>query len=111
MLALTAVVAFASTTPPPECPSGNGHIMFLPNPDDCSSFYQCDREEPLLMQCNEGLEFNPKLKICDWPKKFVSCKRQPSTTADPSYHHTHSSTPSPATSSASPDMVPEEVTV
>ncbi|XP_068974766.1 peritrophin-1-like [Bombus flavifrons] len=107
VVALTALlVAFASTTPPPDC--GNGqNAIFHQNPDDCSSFYLCDRDEPLLLRCNEGLEFNPKLKVCDWPKKTVSCKRNVS--IPPS--EPDSSTPSPATVSAVPDAAPEEVTV
>ncbi|XP_050481465.1 peritrophin-1-like isoform X1 [Bombus huntii] len=107
VVALTALlVAFASTVPPPECGSGQ-HDIFLPNPDDCSTFYLCDRGEPLLMQCNEGLEFNPKLRVCDWPKQTVRCKRlvsKPSSPAD-------SPAPSAATVTASPEVAPEEVTV
>ncbi|XP_012245622.1 peritrophin-1 isoform X1 [Bombus impatiens] len=102
VVALTALlVAFASTSP--ECGSGQ-HDIFLPNPDDCSTFYQCDRGEPLLMQCNEGLEFNPKLKVCDWPRKTVRCKRL--VRSSPS-----DSPASAATVTGSPDVAPEEVTV
>ncbi|XP_071861177.1 peritrophin-1-like [Bombus fervidus] len=104
---IALLVAFASTTPPPECPSGHGQsAVFLPNPDDCTTFYHCDREEPLLMQCNEGLEFNPKLKVCDWPKKTVTCTRRASTPASPP-----DTTTSNSTVTASPDMAPVEVTV
>ena len=60
------------------------------------------------MQCNEGLEFNPKLKVCDWPKATATCKRRATTTAKPP----NTSTPEPTpTVTASPDVAPVEVTV
>ena len=73
------LVAFAFATPPPECPdeSEEDDVSLFPNPDDCTSYYTCIRDQPLLMQCHQGLEYNPTLRICDWPKKNVTCKRRP----------------------------------
>ncbi|XP_043589556.1 peritrophin-1-like [Bombus pyrosoma] len=81
VVALSALlVAFASTTPPPECPDENDSeedVALFPNPDDCTSYYVCIRDQPLLMQCHQGLEYNPAIRICDWPKKNATCKRRP----------------------------------
>ncbi|XP_033359996.1 peritrophin-1-like [Bombus vosnesenskii] len=79
VVALTALlVAFVSATPPPECPDESEEdVALFPNPDDCTSYYTCIRDQPLLMQCHQGLEYNPVLRICDWPKKNVTCKRRP----------------------------------
>ncbi|XP_003393341.1 peritrophin-1 [Bombus terrestris] len=80
VVALSALlVAFVSATPPPECPdeSEDDDVALFPNPDDCASYYTCIREQPLLMQCHQGLEYNPVLRICDWPKKNATCKRRP----------------------------------
>ncbi|XP_060822424.1 peritrophin-1-like isoform X3 [Bombus pascuorum] len=89
------LVAFASATPPPECPNDEEEdVILFPNPDDCSSYYSCIRDTPVLMQCNEGLEFNPQLRVCDWPKKNATCKRR--STRPPHPPHT-STTPEGST--------------
>lgn len=40
-----------------------------PNPDDCTTFIQCnDAKIAYLMPCPAGLEWNNREKICDWPR-------------------------------------------
>ncbi|XP_068974765.1 peritrophin-1-like [Bombus flavifrons] len=96
----TLFVAFVSATPPPECPNDEEEdVALFPNPDDCSTYYSCIRDIPVLMQCNEGLEFNPELRVCDWPKKNASCKHRP--VRPP--HSTHSPTTIPSTTSSTVD--------
>ncbi|XP_033178854.1 peritrophin-1 isoform X3 [Bombus impatiens] len=104
VVALTALlVAFASATPPPECPNEEEEdVALFPNPDDCSTYYSCIRETPVLMQCNEGLEFNPELRVCDWPKKNASCKHRPSRPP----HSTHSPTTKLPVTSTPEDSTP-----
>lgn len=71
-LALATVsIALVSATPPPTCPPNEveDEVILLPNPDDCASYYACNRGTPFLMKCYPGLEFNAELQICDWPEK------------------------------------------
>lgn len=70
-LSLAAIsVALVSATAPPKCPPNEveDEIILLPNPNDCTSYYACNRGTAFLMKCNSGLEFNAELKICDWPQ-------------------------------------------
>ncbi|XP_071442521.1 uncharacterized protein, partial [Hetaerina americana] len=38
-----------------------------PTPDDCGSYCVCDWGNAIWMPCPSGLEFNPKLHVCDYP--------------------------------------------
>ncbi|CAD7080538.1 unnamed protein product [Hermetia illucens] len=53
---------------PVICDAHN-HGDKIPNPVDCSSFYVCDRGIPELVQCSDGLLFDIKLKVCNWPER------------------------------------------
>ncbi|CAD1480651.1 unnamed protein product, partial [Heterotrigona itama] len=78
-VAILATVAFAIAALP-QCPQKNGQdVTLLPNPDDCSTFYYCDEGVPYLTKCSKGLEYDPKLRICDYPKENADCKRYPPT--------------------------------
>lgn len=44
----------------PQCPPG---VHTLANPDDCSTFYTCYNELPVLMDCFPGLWFNPLIGV------------------------------------------------
>lgn len=35
--------------------------------ENCSMFYKCDRGEAIPKNCPQGLHFNPRLFVCDWP--------------------------------------------
>ena len=41
-----------------------------PHPSDCNKFYNCAHGIPHIMSCPSGLNFNPNLKICDWPRNY-----------------------------------------
>ncbi|XP_076668519.1 uncharacterized protein LOC143369033 [Andrena cerasifolii] len=65
----TILVAFASTSQAVECPQENGALVtILPNPEDCKTFYICNSGTAFLMQCSEGLEFNARKSVCDFPE-------------------------------------------
>lgn len=49
----------------PICPD-NG-IVFLPNPENCTSFFECVEGNKYTFTCPAGLHFNPSLSICDYP--------------------------------------------
>lgn len=42
---------------------------FYPNPTSCKKYYRCTGRIPYKFTCNEGLEYNAALNICDWPAK------------------------------------------
>jgi hypothetical protein len=51
-----------------QCPPylGDGTITLLPNPDDCSTFYECDWGIPILIDCPDDLYFCDEMKLCTW---------------------------------------------
>ncbi len=58
-----------------RCPAVDplDHTVLLPNPADCSSYYSCSNGVPILMNCPDGLHFNAKLDVCDWPQ-YAGCE-------------------------------------
>merc|ERR1712066_661866 len=54
----------------PSCQPGD---LFLPDPDDCVSYYMCDAAgAAVAMDCPEGLYFDITLSLCNWPEN-VDC--------------------------------------
>merc|ERR1712038_761606 len=80
---LLPIVTFLATTllakPLPRdinvvCPPSNdGYPTFVPHPYDCSLYYQCHGEWPILMECPGDLYWDPDLNVCNWPDQ-VDCK-------------------------------------
>ena len=52
-----------------RCPLGNdpAGVTLLPHEYDCTKYYACDWGRAILMPCPDGLHFNPRLMVCDWP--------------------------------------------
>ncbi len=77
MVAAVAIVWNASAAMPAgaKCPEVDplDHYVFFPNLGDCSTFFYCRNGVPILMDCPEGLLFNAKLDVCDWPQ-YVDTK-------------------------------------
>ncbi len=72
MVAAAAVIWKASAAEPSErqCPQVDppwGTVV-IPNPADCSTFFSCSNGVAILMRCPDGLYFNDKLDVCDWPR-------------------------------------------
>ena len=52
-----------------DCPGVGTH----PSPLDCVTYYQCTTDGMAYeSRCPDGLYFNPKTKVCDWPDN-VDC--------------------------------------
>ena len=74
------------------CPeSTDGFPVFLPYPKDCTKYYECDGDWPILMDCAPPLYFDAELNVCNWPdqvncdqssQNFRSRASNESTTAD-----------------------------
>jgi hypothetical protein len=63
----TAEPTFKPTDEPTGCPPvGDNTLTYLPNPDDCSKFYQCINGYPVPMDCAPGLYFCTEKEVCDW---------------------------------------------
>ncbi|KAJ8925530.1 hypothetical protein NQ315_009369 [Exocentrus adspersus] len=66
-------VAYINTTKTftaPECPSyvkDNNLLVYLPD-EDCSKYWQCLNKKAYLLECPDGLHFDPESNTCDWPK-------------------------------------------
>ncbi|XP_031367680.1 peritrophin-1-like, partial [Apis dorsata] len=85
-----AILVFVSAEIPTSCPEENGEdAILLPNPDDCSTFYECNEGKPFLMECSPGLEYNPELRVCDYPNPNATCIHRPpsSSTKNPDPQH------------------------
>ncbi|KAJ3632189.1 hypothetical protein MTP99_009209 [Tenebrio molitor] len=60
------LTTFAIIQGDPSCPETTGDDpVFLPA-SDCTQYYQCEGDIPQLMECPDGLHFNPTLSVCDW---------------------------------------------
>jgi len=63
------------------CPeSTDGFPVFLPHPSNCTLYYECQEDWPILMECAPPLYFDATLDVCNY-QELVDC-RQP-TTAEP----------------------------
>jgi hypothetical protein len=52
---------------PPVCPPQiDGNLTLISNPENCSSYYECDNEVPVLMDCPSTLYFCKEKDSCTW---------------------------------------------
>ncbi|XP_068081284.1 uncharacterized protein [Anabrus simplex] len=53
-----------------KCPAVDplDHTVHIPHLTDCGLFCKCNHGIPKLGKCPPGLQFNPKLQVCDWPE-------------------------------------------
>ena len=51
--------------PPLNDPDPTSWAIFLPNPEDCGSYYVCNWGDAILMSCPTGTHFNPSKNVCD----------------------------------------------
>ncbi|XP_029051176.1 peritrophin-1-like [Osmia bicornis bicornis] len=67
VLLLLVISVFANAVVCP--PKNEADVTLLPNPDSCKTFYLCNDGIPYLMQCPDGLDFNPEERVCDLPEQ------------------------------------------
>ena len=77
LLSISSIEATTSV----ECPEDGA--PFVPHPTNCSLYYQCNGDLPILMDCPDGLYFDPQLNVCNWPDQ-VDCQIQGLTKDDQS---------------------------
>ncbi|XP_018568787.1 peritrophin-1-like [Anoplophora glabripennis] len=54
----------------PNCPPTNGYLpTYFPHETSCSNFYECSNGIPYTMECPRGLDFNPRINVCDYPER------------------------------------------
>ncbi|XP_026462456.1 peritrophin-1-like [Ctenocephalides felis] len=57
------------TTVDPDIPTEcSPDVDFIPNFEDCSSYYQCQGQELILLQCPDSLFWNQDKEMCDFPE-------------------------------------------
>jgi len=54
-------------------PSEDGFPVFVPHPTDCTKYYECQKDWPILMECAPPLYFDPSISACNWPSQ-VDCQ-------------------------------------
>jgi len=70
----TEPITTTSTSPAIQCPeSTDGFPVYVAHPTDCTKFYECHDEEPILMECAPPLYFDPRIDVCNYPE-LVDCK-------------------------------------
>lgn len=50
----------------PDCSAGDRQ---LPNPYDCTTYYECVGDQPYLLNCPPGTHFDKSLNVCNWPEQ------------------------------------------
>uniref|UniRef100_A0A6M2DWS2 Putative peritrophic membrane protein 4 holotrichia oblita n=1 Tax=Xenopsylla cheopis TaxID=163159 RepID=A0A6M2DWS2_XENCH len=53
---------------PTECSQG---VDYIPNFEDCTSYYQCEDAKPIEHSCPDGLYWNQDLEQCDFAENTV----------------------------------------
>lgn len=57
----------------PICPPTTGNeVIYVPNPDDCSKYWECSNGDRVAQQCSPGLYWNEAVNSCDFPYN-VNC--------------------------------------
>merc|ERR1711862_331469 len=70
IIILSVSGALAQDDDVPSCQPGD---LFLPDPDDCDSYFMCDAAgAAVAMDCPEGLYFDIDHLTCNWPEN-VDC--------------------------------------
>ncbi|XP_066999644.2 endochitinase [Anabrus simplex] len=67
-----------TTDKPGAVDCSDGTKNFIPDPNDCSTYYQCLYGKPITEHCMEGTIFNSELNVCDWPENVnrPECKNK-----------------------------------
>ena len=53
-----------------QCPKyGQTSLTLIPHPTDCQKYFSCDFDVPLEKKCGNGLHFDVKLKVCNYPEQ------------------------------------------
>ena len=48
------------------CPPQSEDVILIPNPNNCSEFFECQNGVPVLMCCPDGLYFCDEKDTCAW---------------------------------------------
>ncbi|KAK8748310.1 hypothetical protein OTU49_016066 [Cherax quadricarinatus] len=59
------------------CPEGPQPVpTYLADPEDCTSYCECDGTTAFHFTCDPGLLYNDVIHVCDWPDN-VDCGTRP----------------------------------
>lgn len=83
-LTSSSMMPGTSTTPTidlsPTAFCASKSLGFYPVPADCKKYYRCYPGGAVQGSCQQGLNWNTNINICDWPRN-VDCSRQTVTSA------------------------------
>jgi hypothetical protein len=92
-------------------PSGDGLAVFVPHPFDCSKYFMCHGLNGIAMTCNDNLQFDPELNVCNYESEVhcvnTPCPTRPTRPTDP----THPTQPTRPTDPTTTESYPETTTV
>lgn len=54
--------------PVDECPDEDSEVVYLPDDENCSIYYECRDGMPILDMCVGDLFFNPVINACEYPE-------------------------------------------
>merc|ERR1739848_170230 len=76
-----------------DCP-GEGRYLDLEN---CNMYYRCYAGRVFHMPCPDGLWFNEREQVCDWPENVPECPDSPTPAPTPEPTTPEPTTPEPTT--------------
>ncbi|KAJ8925725.1 hypothetical protein NQ315_009573 [Exocentrus adspersus] len=68
------VVSFVGALPY-NCPAEDSSVpVIMEHERFCNYYVECSNGQAYVFKCPEGLNFNPRIKACDWPER-AGCKQ------------------------------------
>nr|XP_012230502.1 PREDICTED: peritrophin-1-like [Linepithema humile] len=78
-LVVCLVATFYAQAQEVTCPEDSDddekEAIIIPHPSNCKHYFVCDHGRAIVMECPEGLHFNPDKKVCDFPAS-AGCKAE-----------------------------------
>lgn len=71
----SSITTTKSPPTPPNCPATNPEFAVLLPHADCGRYYKCVWGVPVEMKCPQGLHFNVKSSVCDYPER-AGCRER-----------------------------------
>nr|XP_036232671.1 peritrophin-1-like [Bactrocera oleae] len=65
--ALVAVTTSIAIEDGIVCPKEQTDVVQIPSPSNCGIFYKCERGRPIVNKCPQGLHYNKRIMVCDYP--------------------------------------------
>ncbi|XP_018785392.1 PREDICTED: peritrophin-1-like [Bactrocera latifrons] len=67
LVAATTSIAIEDGIVCPKQQTDTSDVVQIPSPSNCGIFYKCERGRPIVNKCPQGLHYNKRLMVCDYP--------------------------------------------